>query len=606
MSADTVRVRPTISVVITSYNYERFLGQAIESVLSQEYPALELVVVDNASTDGSRAVMERYASDPRVRLIFNAENVGRNANHNIGWRHSGGEYVVFLSADDFLLPGHLDALEDLVHRYPGADLTYARAVEVDAEGRPIRVNELLGVIEVEEYGPGRNEFADLLASSSSMWLPTMLLRRSFLDETGGFDESVNVAADFDLQLRLIAMGKKVAFLNRALVCIRFHGTNPSGEHFMRSGDLVRDFARIYERVIAAHPDLVREREFAITAMLRGYLRNVAPEHRAATARDCGPAIAQIGALLQASDARPFPTEPLVSVVIPTAGKRIGELLTALESVRAQTYAHWEAVVVNDGDADLSAVFARYVGEPRLRFVRAMGGGGPASARNAALRLAAGTVVAYLDDDDRFAPTHLATLVTPIVAGADVALADVSLLVEARESHFSGRLVPLASVAWQYPTETWGAALAVAPCVPLVAVAHRRSLVDRYGPFAAGLAIDEGWDFLARIAPQTRAAFTHARTAERHWRPAVYDQIEAGRLPHLAASVGLVHQRAAGEDGRLAPARAAYLAALAACVPSLREPTRVLDGTVQLAGLAMKPWLQHAPVLETTMRGSQYP
>jgi glycosyltransferase involved in cell wall biosynthesis len=592
-----------ISVIITSYNYERFLGDAIESVLSQDYPAFELVVVDNASTDGSRTVMGRYAADSRVRLFFNDANIGRNANHNVGWRHSRGEYVVFLSADDLLLPGHLDALEDVLYRYPNADFTYARAIEVNAEGRPTRMNELLGVVEVEEYGPGRNEFAELLAYSSSMWLPTMLMRRSFLDETGGFDELVNVAADFELQLRLVAMGKKVAFLNRALVCIRFHGGNPSGEHFMRSGGLMRDFASIYERAIEAHPELVREREFAIAAMLREYLRNVGPEFRAATAGDCNRAIQRVGALLQASDARPFPTDPLVSVLLPTTGKRLGELFAALESLRMQTYANWEAVVVHDGLADLTPVFGRYAGDRRFRFARSASSSGPAATRNAAVRLAAGVVVAHLDDDDRFAPTHLATLVATIVGGADVAIADVSLVVGPRANDFSDRRLPLAG-AWEYPPEAWGAALAVAPCVPLVAVAHRRSVLDRYGPFAPGLLIDEGWDFLARIAPKTRGTFTHTRTAERRWQVGFEDQAEAGRLQLLAASAGLVHRRAGGEDARLAPARAVYLAALAGCVPALREPSRVVEATVQFAALATKQWLQNAPVFEMTMRGSQ--
>jgi glycosyltransferase involved in cell wall biosynthesis len=547
------------------------------------------VVADNASTDGSRAIIERYAADPRVRPIFNERNIGRNANHNVGWRESRGTYVVFLSADDFLLPGHLDTLEGLLHRHPDADLTYARAVDVDANGRPIRLNQLGGVVDVESYGPGRNELAELLVYSSFMWLPTMLFPRRLLEESGGFDETINVAADFDLQLRLLAGGSRVAFVNRALVCVRFHGANASGEGFMRSGDLVRDYAGIYERALCPTPPAaMRERQQGVVAILRQYIRNVAPEHREAVMRDCGPAIERIAKALQASGDQPWDAEPLVSVIIPTSG-RLADLFAALDSLLAQTYRHWEAIVVNDGPADLAPLFARFERDARLRFVRMGRPSGPAAARNAALRLGCGTIVAYLDDDDRFAPGHLASLVAAIVAGADVAVAEAELVVDAPENWFGTRRIEYARGPLSYPDRAWGAALLVAPCIPLTAIGHRRNVIDRFGSFILGLPVCEAWEFLARVAPQTRATFTQQRTAEIHWRPGLVEQELAGGVDQLAALAQFVYQRLPSDSPEILAARARYPAALAGRGPALRSGATAVDAERQLAQLFTTPW-----------------
>jgi glycosyltransferase involved in cell wall biosynthesis len=582
--------------VITSYNYEAFLADAIESVLVQDYPAFEVIVADNASTDGSRSVIERYANDPRVRPIFNERNIGRNANYNLGWRESRGEYVLYLSADDFLLPGHLDALEDLLHRNPEADLTYARAVDVDANGRPIRLNSLLGVVDVASYGPGRNELAELLAFSSFMWLPTMLFPRRLLEEVGGFDDTIDVASDYDLQLRLVAQGKRVAFLNRVLVAIRFHGANPSGDGYARSGDLMREYVRIYERILAPGPTTVREREHGIVAMLRGYLRNVAPENLPTVARECGPAIERITTLLLSSAGRALEPEPLVTVIVPTAG-RLGYLADALDSLVAQTYTRWEAVVIDDGTADLAPLFTRLERDRRVRFVRTIGPSGPAEARNAALRLSSGTIVAYLDDDDRFAPDHLAGLVAAITGGADVAVADAELVVDVPESAWTASRVVLAREPLEYPPEAWGLALAVAPCIRLTAIGHRRNVVDRFGAFATGLHADEAWDFLARMAPKTRAVFTRRRTAELRWRPGLFDQVSARRLQQAVPLTQFVQRRAPGDDPRVPGARDRYLTALSDCIPGLRDPATAVDATRRLARLATTAWLVAPRVLQ---------
>ena len=89
------------SVIITSFNYERYLAQAIDSALAQTWPAVEVIVVDDGSTDGSPTIIERYG--PRVHAVFKS-NGGQGSALNVGFASSRGEIVLFVDSDDALLP----------------------------------------------------------------------------------------------------------------------------------------------------------------------------------------------------------------------------------------------------------------------------------------------------------------------------------------------------------------------------------------------------------------------------------------------------------------------------------------------------------------------
>jgi glycosyltransferase involved in cell wall biosynthesis len=98
--------QPKISIVITCYNYEKYIETSIESVLNQDYANKELIVVDDVSSDSSRDIISRY--DDRLVAVFHVENKGHGGAFNSGYAASTGELVIFLDADDYLLPGALD------------------------------------------------------------------------------------------------------------------------------------------------------------------------------------------------------------------------------------------------------------------------------------------------------------------------------------------------------------------------------------------------------------------------------------------------------------------------------------------------------------------
>lgn len=100
---------PLVSVIIDNYNYDRFLRGAVESVLRQTYPSIECIIVDDASTDDSRAVIEAILRDhPEISVLFRPENGGQTVACKDGFAASSGQYVIFLDADDFLLPSAVE------------------------------------------------------------------------------------------------------------------------------------------------------------------------------------------------------------------------------------------------------------------------------------------------------------------------------------------------------------------------------------------------------------------------------------------------------------------------------------------------------------------
>lgn len=102
---------PDISVIVTVYNIEKYIGECLESILSQEGPSLECICVDDVSTDGSYSILEEYARrDKRVKVIRNVKNVGLSSARNIGFRHATGEYLYNIDGDDFLKAGALNRL----------------------------------------------------------------------------------------------------------------------------------------------------------------------------------------------------------------------------------------------------------------------------------------------------------------------------------------------------------------------------------------------------------------------------------------------------------------------------------------------------------------
>jgi filamentous hemagglutinin family protein len=202
---------PLVSIIITTYNRERFLTQAIESVLQQSYRHLELVLWDDGSTDGSVALAQSYAErDDRVRVI-GAAHRGRVPALQAAIAESQGEYLGWLDSDDWLAPTALEETVRLLEARPSVGMVYTDYYDTDELGQQV------------QYGQRcRTPYSKDRLLVDFMTFQFRLLRRSVYEQVGGVDLSVQYVEDYDLSLRLSEV-TQVRHLKRPLYFYRHHG-----------------------------------------------------------------------------------------------------------------------------------------------------------------------------------------------------------------------------------------------------------------------------------------------------------------------------------------------------------------------------------------------
>jgi glycosyltransferase involved in cell wall biosynthesis len=183
-----------VSIVIPCYNQARFLGEAIRSVLFQGYTDLEIVVVDDGSSDGTEEVASCYAKgDPRVRLV-RQENLGLAAARNRGLAEVSGEYVVFLDSDDRLVSGALEVGVRELEAHPGCAFVSGHCRKIAADGSIVPGWEQFRV---------RDDLYLELLRSCPVYVPAVMYRRCVFDAVGDFDTSYRAAEDYDLYYRIL-------------------------------------------------------------------------------------------------------------------------------------------------------------------------------------------------------------------------------------------------------------------------------------------------------------------------------------------------------------------------------------------------------------------
>ena len=178
---------PLVSIVTPSYNMGRFLEETIQSVLSQDYPSVEYIVMDGGSTDGTLEILERY----RGRLEFHsAPDRGTADAINKGFERSHGSVFAYLNADDTYLPGAIAAAVDALYSHPEAGAVYGEAYWVDEASRVL-----------QPY-PSRDYNASLLEQECFICQPAAFVRREAFELAGRMDAGLQYAYDYDLWIRL--------------------------------------------------------------------------------------------------------------------------------------------------------------------------------------------------------------------------------------------------------------------------------------------------------------------------------------------------------------------------------------------------------------------
>jgi glycosyltransferase involved in cell wall biosynthesis len=209
---------PEVSVVIPAYNAERTLGEALASVTAQTLGDLEVIVVDDGSTDAT-AEIARNAGDGRVRALTVA-NGGVARARNRGMHEARGELVAFLDADDVWKPAKLERQLAVLHARGEVGMCVTAAVRIDAEGRHI------APMRTREYD---DQCAALLLHSMVLGcISSGVVRRSLALGVGGFDPRFSQSADWDFWLRL-SLVTRIAPVAEPLVLYRTYDGNMSND-----------------------------------------------------------------------------------------------------------------------------------------------------------------------------------------------------------------------------------------------------------------------------------------------------------------------------------------------------------------------------------------
>jgi len=249
---------PLVSIIIPCYNQARFLGDALDSALAQEYDALEIIVVNDGSTDDFETRSAPYQNDARVKIIAQ-ENRGLPAARNRGIRKARGEYLKFLDADDWLARDCLAKQVAAFQASPTLGLVYCDLARVNARGE-----------QMDDYSVTRARRildGDILPSLlvGGYFTPqTALVPRRALDHVGLFDETLGGSADMELWMRLMCENYTARFVPEKLAYYRLHDANMSQDTAHMQATHLRALdgitTRYPHRVARALDELIREHQ----------------------------------------------------------------------------------------------------------------------------------------------------------------------------------------------------------------------------------------------------------------------------------------------------------------------------------------------------------
>jgi len=251
-------VEALVSIVIPNHNYGRFVSDAVESALSQSYRPIEVIVVDNGSTDDSLARLEAFGD--RIRLIAQPD-LGQAGSRNRGILASAGEFVAFLDADDVWNPEKLAAQMQLFSD-PRIGLVYCSMSEADADLRPVAGRRAMYRGDVRSLMVGRVGHAVIVGGES-----TAVIRRSCFAEVGLFDPTLSISAGWDMYRRIVGR-YEVDFVEEPLVTYRVHGSN---QHLLTDAyysEMVAIYRRLFDDPLWTEYRGRRRSVFARVAMMR--------------------------------------------------------------------------------------------------------------------------------------------------------------------------------------------------------------------------------------------------------------------------------------------------------------------------------------------------
>lgn len=209
---------PLVSIITPVYNGAEYLDEMIQSVLQQDYPAIEHIVIDDGSRDNGAtlAILQKYT---QLRW-WSRENMGQYATMNEGLMAAKGEFVCFISADDIVVPGAVSSVMDVLSRHPSWDGVFGITTRIDANGKRIPYYIPFQTAPLAFY----SYFAHI--SHCSLYMKKSVLQERDLI----FDPSLKYVGDYDWMIRIYKSGLRIGLLKQELSRVRLHDDQTSRKY----------------------------------------------------------------------------------------------------------------------------------------------------------------------------------------------------------------------------------------------------------------------------------------------------------------------------------------------------------------------------------------
>ena len=443
---------PKVSVIMSVYNGEKYLREAIDSILNQTFTDFEFIIINDGSTDHTKQILESY-SDPRIRL-FHQKNIGLTKSLNIGLKIAEGEYIARMDADDISLPERFSRQVKYLDNNLHVGLLGSRYLQIDEKG--VDQNEIQVPIGREDI------FNHLLLFGSAFCHSSMMFRKLLAQNAGFYDESMMYAQDYDLGIRIFELCEVVNF-PEILQKWRYNASTGISvkknieqkqyadarrakyiEASIANGlvDLSRLKSlcrmRPSNRLIASSFLSECERmlpqnlcdsltylqvKYIHSSFKWTYLNKIAEIY--ATRGKPGlsfmcfveslrlnpdqPNILNKAEQLEEQAQPKFPdmlkdNSYHISVIMPTYNRPL-QIRDAIQSVLNQTFQDFELIIINDGGTNEVKKTVDAFDSPKIKYFKLKTNKGLAGALNEGILRARGEYIAYLDDDDIYYPDH---------------------------------------------------------------------------------------------------------------------------------------------------------------------------------------------------------
>lgn len=208
--------RPLVSVILCTYNGEKFIEQQVDSILRQTYSPVELIISDDASTDHTPAILEKYKADPRVTIFLQGQNIGLSGNFSFTAAHAKGQLIAFSDQDDIWLE---NKIEQLVSNIGDSPLVYSNSILTDEAGNPTGKQ----LTDLRAMYSGEDSRCYILYSC--VWGHSMLITRNLL--TRSLPVPAAIHHDIWIAFRAFAEGG-ILYHNEALTLYRQHSSSYTG------------------------------------------------------------------------------------------------------------------------------------------------------------------------------------------------------------------------------------------------------------------------------------------------------------------------------------------------------------------------------------------